>query len=386
MNGALFANWVARVPAVKDAIDAGTGPLGLALLGLAAGSLLTMPLAGRWCDRFGSERVVVASGLLTAVALQGPAHASSPLALGLALAAYGAVFGTLDVAMNVQAVAVVRRLARPVMPWFHAAFSVGGLAGALLGGGAAALGLSPAVHFSLVTVAAAAVVLRARPRLLAPSATREIRSVREPRSRRLRLLLAGLGALAACAAVGEGGMADWTALFLRDVRDTGAGVAALGYAAFSIAMTIGRVGGERAIARLGPAGVVRIGGLVAATGIVVAIVVPSPATGLLGFAAAGIGFSCAFPVALTIAGESGRGGGGSEIATVSVIGYLGFLGGPPLIGLLAEVAGLGPAMLTIAAAGVGLAALAGVAGSADQRDEAEGDGSPVPVDAARAGS
>ena len=85
--------------------------------------------------------------------------------------------------------------------------------------------------------------------------------------------------------------------------------------------------------------------------------VPSPATGLLGFAAAGIGFSCAFPVALTIAGESGQGGGGAEIATVSVIGYLGFLGGPPLIGLLAEVAGLGPAMLAIAAAGIGLAAL-----------------------------
>jgi MFS family permease len=352
---------------VKDAVGAGTGALGLALLGIAAGSLLTMPLAGRWCDRFGSTRVVVVSGIATAVSLNGPAHASSPLTLGLALSAYGAVFGALDVAMNVQAVAVVRRLARPVMPWFHAAFSLGGLTGALLGATAAGIGLSPAVHFSLVTVVAVAVMLYARPRLLATLSASEARTraVSARRPRRLRLLLAGLGALAACAAVGEGGMADWSALFLRDVRDTGAGVAALGYAAFSIAMTIGRLGGERAIARLGPTRVLRLGGCAAAAGVVVGVVVPSPVTAMLGFAVVGIGFSCAFPLALTIAGESGPGGGGAEIATVSVIGYLGFLAGPPLIGLLAEVAGLRSAMLVIAAAGVGLTALAGVADSAE---------------------
>jgi len=370
VNGALFATWVARVPAVKDAIGAGTGALGLALLGLAAGSLLTMPLAGRWCDRFGSGRVVVVSGIATAVMLQGPAHASSPVTLGLALAAYGAVFGALDVAMNVQAVAVVRRLARPVMPSFHAAFSVGGLAGALLGAGAAGVGLSPAVHFCLVTMAAITTVWRVRPHLLAtvPAVAPDGRRVATPRSRRLRLLLAGLGAMAGCAAVGEGGMADWTALYLRDVRDTGAGVAALGFAAFSIAMTIGRLGGERAIARLGPSLVLRSGGLAAAAGIVAAVVVPSPVAALLGFALVGLGFSCAFPLALTIAGESGSGEGGAEIATVSVIGYLGFLAGPPLIGLLAEVAGLHLALLAIAAAGVGLAALAGVVPRADEDD------------------
>jgi MFS family permease len=375
---------VARVPEVKDAIGAGTGALGLALLGLAVGSLLTMPMAGRWCDRFGSDRVVVVSAIGTAVALQGPAHVSSALALGLALAVYGAAFGTLDVAMNVQAVAVVRRLGRPVMPWFHAAFSVGGLIGALLGGAAASVGLTPAVHFSLVTVTATAVVLYARPRLLtaAPTAGEDGVDARAPRSRHRRLLLAGLGALAAFAAIAEGGMADWSALFLRDVRDTGAGVAALGYAAFSIAMTIGRVGGERAISGLGPTRVLRLGGLVAAAGIVAAVVIPSPATAMLGFALVGVGFSCAFPLALTMAGESGPRGGGAEIAVVSVIGYLGFLVGPPLIGLLAEVAGLRSALLAIAAAGAGLAALAGVVVAAADRDRSGAARPPTAVDAA----
>jgi MFS family permease len=360
VNGALFANWVARVPAVKDAVGAGTGALGVALLGIAVGSLLTMPMAGRWCDRYGSGRVVLVTGLATALALQAPAHVQRPVTLGLALVLYGAAFGALDVAMNVQAVAVVRRLERPIMPWFHAAFSLGGLTGALVGAGAAGVGVSPAWHFALVTVATAAVVLAARPHLLPPEPAQHDRTdapVVGRRRRRVPLLLVGLGAIAASAAVGEGGMADWAALFLRDVRDTGAGFAALGYAAFSVAMTAGRLGGEKAIGRFGPMRVLRYGGLAAASGIVATVVVPSPVVALVGFALVGIGFSCAFPVALTTAGESGTGSGGSEIATVSVIGYLGFLAGPPLIGLLAEVVGLRGAMLAIAAAGVGLAAL-----------------------------
>jgi MFS family permease len=363
VNGLVFANWVARVPAVKDAVGAGTGALGVALLGIAGGSLVSMPLAGRLCDRIGSDRAVVLSGIATGVALLGPSVAGDPITLGLTLALYGAAFGMLDVAMNVQAVAVVRRLDRPVMPWFHAAFSLGGLVGALTGGTAAGLELSVTVHFLVVAMATAGVIRMARPRLprdpgpLHP----ETRTAPTRRPRRLRVLLAGLGAIAACAAVGEGGMADWTALFLRDVRSTGEGVAALGFAAFSITMTTGRIGGEAALRRWGATRVLRIGGIAAAAGTVGAVLIPSPVAALVGFALVGIGFSCAFPIALTTAGESVTGSGGSEIATVSVIGYLGFLGGPPLIGMLAEVAGLRVAMLAIAAAAAGLAALAQVA-------------------------
>jgi MFS family permease len=372
VNGLVFANWVARVPAIKDAVGAGAGALGLALLCIALGSLITMPIAGRLCERIGSDRAVALSGVAIAAAIVGPAHATDPASLGLALAAYGGAFGVLDVAMNVQAVTVVRRLQRPVMPWFHAAFSLGGLAGALLGATAAGIGVSPAVHFLGVGAGTAAVIAYARPRLLrgaAPAHSSEERDTsRTARPRRLRLLLAGLGGIAACAAVGEGGMADWTALFLRDERDTSAGFAALGYAAFSIAMATGRIGGEQAIRRLGPVRVLQAGGIAAATGTVAAVLVPSPAAALVGFALVGIGFSCAFPLALATAGESGSGTGGAEIATVSVIGYLGFLGGPPLIGLLAEAVGLRVAMLAIAAAGAGIAALARVV-AADGRSE-----------------
>ncbi|HMG43991.1 MAG TPA: MFS transporter [Acidimicrobiales bacterium] len=383
VNGALFANWVTRVPAVKDAVDTGTGPLGVALLGIGAGSLLSMPFSGRLCERYGSGRIVTASGLGMSAVLLLPAFAPDVVTLGLCLLFYGAGFGLLDVSMNVQAVAVVKRLERPIMPWFHAAFSCGGLAGAATGGLAAQADLGPAPHFALVGSVMAVVVLWADRHLLPdpdpvpepapkpepePDPTLQGRDGdgdRDRRTRRLNPYVIGVGAVAACAALGEGVMADWSTLFLRDVRDVDAGPAAAGFAAFSVAMTAGRLGGEAAIRRLGATRVLQVGGSTAAAGVVLAVTVPSPVAAVVGFLLVGLGLSCGFPLAISAAGESGSGSGSNEIATASMIGYLGFLLGPPLIGLLAEVVGLGPALLAIAVSSAGLVALAPILGTAD---------------------
>lgn len=373
-NGAVFANWVARVPAVKDRVDAGTGSLGIALLGIAVGSLTTMPFAGRLCARLGSPAVVVASGLAVALALFNVALAPNVVLLGVALAFYGGSFGLLDVAMNVQAVAVVRRSGRPVMPWFHAAFSFGGLVGAGTGGLAAGGRLQPSIHFALVGAAIGAAILAVRPLLLPdrraassprpdaaadPAGEQEAGTTRPSTPRpRISPVMLGLGAIAGCAAIIEGAMADWSTLFLRDVRDMDAGTAALGFAAFSITMTAGRLAGEAAIRRAGPVRVLRLGGLTGVAGVLLAVLVDSAVAGVAGFGLVGVGMCCVFPLALTTAGESGDGSGGSEIATVSVIGYLGFLVGPPLIGLLAEVVELRSALLAVAVPALALMALA----------------------------
>ena len=372
VNGALFANWVTRVPAVKDAVDTGTGPLGLALLGIGAGSLMSMPFSGRLCERYGSGRIVTASGLGMSVVLLLPAVAPDVVVLGLTLLLYGAGFGLLDVSMNVQAVAVVKKLERPIMPWFHAAFSAGGLLGAATGGLAAQADLGLVPHFALVGTVMAAVVAWAHRHLLPdppppeppPEPAPAVET--ERRRRRLTAYVVGVGAIAACAALGEGVMADWTTLFLRDVRDVDAGPAAAGFAAFSIAMTAGRLGGETAIRRLGATRVLQVGGTTAALGVLLAVVVPSPVAAVAGFLLVGLGLSCGFPLAISAAGESGEGSGSNEIATASIIGYLGFLLGPPLIGLLAEVVGLGPALLAVAVSSGGLVALAPVLGSVDR--------------------
>jgi MFS family permease len=193
-----------------------------------------------------------------------------------------------------------------------------------------------------------------------------------PEGRRRRpWALAGLGAIAACAALGEGAMADWSALFLRDERGAGAGAAALGYAAFAVAMTAGRLGGEAAIRRVGAAAALRAGASAATLGIVVAVVVASPLAGMAGFALVGLGLSCAFPLALTTAGESGDGAGSSEIAKVSVVGYLGFLLGPPLVGFVADQVGLRGAVLAVALPALGLAVLAGAVDPGRWHDDAD---------------
>ena len=404
---------MARIPAVKDDVGATAGGLGLALLGVALGSLATMPLAGRLCERLGSRRVVVAGVLLTALSLPGPGLATSTLTLGLALAAYGAASGLVDVAMNVQAVAVVRRAGRPIMPWFHAAYSLGGLAGAVLGAVAARAGLPPIANFAVaaavlalaapavrhhlvpdrVTPSAAELAATApaatspAPAPVAPASVPAAVAGARPEGRRRRpWALAGLGAIAACAALGEGAMADWSALFLRDERGAGAGAAALGYAAFAVAMTAGRLGGEAAIRRVGAAAALRAGGSAATLGIVVAFVVASPLAGMAGFALVGLGLSCAFPLALTTAGESGDGAGSSEIAKVSVVGYLGFLLGPPLVGFVADQVGLRGAVLAVALPALGLAALAGAVDPARWRGDVDVPRStqrrgPLPVEA-----
>jgi MFS family permease len=363
---------VARIPAVKDRIGASDGTLGLALLGIAAGSLVTMPFAARLCERYSSRRVVTASVVAVAAALTLLAHAPDALVLAALLTLYGGAFGVMDVAMNVQAVALVRRTGRPIMPWFHAGFSLGGLAGAGLGGLAAGLDVAPSWHFlavGLVLMTAGLAVHRhylpdpADPTPDAADAADAAgvgdRAPARTSGRAVPLwLIAGLGAVAACATLTEGAMADWTTLFLRDVRDLDAGLAAVGFAAFSVTMTAGRLGGEAAIRRFGPVRVLRFGGLSSATGIVLATAVPAPVAGIAGFALVGAGMCCVFPLALTTAGEAGAGSGSREIARVSVIGYVGFLVGPPTIGLLSELVGLGGALVALLVPAVGLLLLA----------------------------
>lgn len=366
VNGVLFANWVTRVPDVKDAVDTTTGPLGAALLGMGVGSLISMPFAGRLCERHSSRTVTTAGGLLLSTSLLAPAVAPDVVVLGLTLLFYGASFGLLDVAMNVQAVQVVKRLQRPVMPWLHAAFSFGGLAGAAIGGLAAGVDVPLLLHFAVMGAVVALVVLWARPRML-PDATEPEPSPDAPPGapqRRaggwLSLAVVGIGAVATCAALGEGVMADWSTLFMRDVRDVSSGPAAAGFAGFSVAMTAGRLGGEAAIRRVGAVRVVRYGGTMAAAGVLLAVVVPSPVTTVAGFLLIGLGLSCGFPLAMSTAGERGAGSGSNEITVVSIIGYLGFLLGPPMIGLLAEIFGLGAALLSIGVSSLALAALAPV--------------------------
>ncbi|MGK3109550.1 MULTISPECIES: MFS transporter [Streptomyces] len=368
LDGFVFAGWVARIPAIKDQTSASEGALGLALLGVSAGGTATMMATGRLCRRFGNHPTTVAAGVLFAGSVALPPLTHSALALGLVLLVFGTGFGALNVAMNSAAVDLIAALRRPVMPSFHAAFSLGGMAGAGLGG-LIADHLSPTRHLSLLAVFGLLLAAAAGRRLISlpvpaprdgagPATESGNAAAAEPspgaeRSGRARWLVAVFGLIALCTAYGEGAMADWAALHLHQDLDASAGLAAAGYAVFALMMAVGRLTGTALLERLGQTRALIAGGATAAAGMLLGSLAPTVWLALLGFAVTGLGLANLFPVAIARAGAlTGPGG----VAAASTLGYGGMLLGPPTIGFLADWYSLPVALTTVAA----LAAVAAV--------------------------
>jgi len=356
-NGFAIASWFVRIPAVRNDLSLSEGLLGVALLGVAVGAMASMPVAGALASRFGSRRVVGATALLLAVSLVPPALAPNLFFLVLALVLLGAANGALDVSMNAQAVAVEERYGRPIMSSFHAAFSFGGLAGAAGGGVIASLGVGTLAHLSAVAALCAVAALVAYRPLLPASA--DAAGGDTPAFARPTRALLGLGIISFCVLLGEGAMADWSAVYLNGTLQTGPGLAAAGYAAFSLTMAFGRLFGDRLIERVGSATLVRLCGALAAVGLGVALTVANPVAALVGFACAGAGFSIVFPAALSAAGRTEGMAAGPALAAVSTAGYTGFLIGPPTIGFVAELVGLGGALYIVVALSTAIVLLAG---------------------------
>ncbi len=351
-SGASLGTWVSRVPALQHKLDASKSELGLALFGLAVGAVVGLPLAGWLAHRFGSRRVTRTALLGVALTMPLPGLAPSLLALGLCFAAFGMASGILDVAMNAHGVEVEGLYGRPILSSFHAAFSIGGLAGAAAGGVAGALGVSPALHFALAGAAFAIVWAWTGPRLLPRALDRASDGLT------LRALSRGLLAVAAltfAAMLTEGAVADWGAVYLHDVVGTTQGVATIGFIAFSVTMTLGRLVGDRLTARLGPVALTRSGGLLAALGVATALVIKQPAVVALGFACLGAGVAVVVPMAYRAADVRAAAPG---IAAVSTVGYRAFLIGPPLIGFLADATSLTAALSIVVGLCLAIALLA----------------------------
>ncbi|MFI1760985.1 MFS transporter [Streptomyces sp. NPDC020800] len=362
LDGFIFAGWVVRIPDIKQQTHASASALGLALLGVSAGAVVTMTLTGRLCSRYGSHPVtVVCAALLSLSVLLPPLTHSAP-ALGVVLLLFGAAYGGLNVAFNSAAVDLVAALRRPVMPSFHAAFSLGGMAGAGFGGLVAGA-LSPTRHLlgiTLVGLLVTAVAGRSLLRHEAPVAPDRRQPVQEGGTRRAdgrtRGLVAVFGLVALCTAYGEGAMADWGALHLQQNLAASSGTAAAGYACFALAMTVGRLSGTALLERLGRAPTVIAGGATAAAGMLVGALAPTLWAALIGFAVTGVGLANLFPVAVERAGALA---GPSGVAVASTFGYGGMLLGPPAIGFMADWFSL-PTALTSVAVLAAVAALIGL--------------------------
>jgi MFS family permease len=356
LNGLIFGAWAARIPAVRDRVGLSDGELGIVLACAAVGSILAMPIAGGGAARIGSRRATRAAFALVCLAIGLIALAPTlPVLCALAFF-YGASMGSLDVSMNAHGVAVEGRYGRSILASFHAAFSIGGLAGGVIGAVCAGIGLDVRVQLALVAVVSAAVGLTWSRRFLGDDADAighaEPVFVRPPR----RLL--ALGVLAFACLLIEGASADWSAVYLRDELGTTAAIAAIGFTSFSITMTLGRVFGDRLVDRFGPEAVVRAGGSVAAVGFGLSLVAAAPVPAIVGFACLGAGMSGVVPIVFRAAGHVPGMSAGVGLAAVSSTGYLGFLVGPPTIGGLAELIGLPAALGVLVALAAAVALLA----------------------------
>lgn len=353
-----MATWVSRIPAIKDDLRLNDGQLGLALFGIAIGALSSFALAGFSVARFGSRVVTVGAGFCLAVALVLLCAASSLGGLALALVFLGGSSGAMDVAMNAQGVEVEQHLERAIMGSLHGTFSLGGLGGAAFGGFLAGRGVVPLVHFGIVGGVAALLVALNAARLLAPARSNSARQKAAPPAFALpdRALL-GFGAIAFCAFLTEGAMADWSALYLRDTLGTNAAFAAVGFAAFSLSMTLARFGGDALVARLGATRIVAGGGLLSAFGLAMALLCAQPVPALLGFACVGAGMASVAPLVFSAAGRASGFSSGAGIAAVSTMGYAGFLAGPASIGFLAHSTSLRLALGVVVLPGLMIALL-----------------------------
>jgi MFS family permease len=342
--GLSAGTWAARIPAIKAALHLSPGILGLCLLGPAAGSVLTMPLAGAIMATVPPRRVVQCALLLLAGMLPLTTVVSNPWQLFLVLAGWGAGLGVVDVGMNLEGAAVQDQLGRRTMSGFHAAYSVGGLTGAGLGGIAAASGVSARTDF---VIAGVAVLVAGGVSAQLFSASRPVRHAADGQPNASRwplwsLALVCLALMSFGSFLAEGVVTDWSAVYLHSSLGAPVGLAALGYTVFSATMTGGRMAGDRLADLAGPVRLVRLSAGLAAGGFGVALLIGQVWSGLAGFALLGVGLAVVVPLVFTAAAATGR--PGPNLALVTMTGYVGVLAGPALIGGLAEAIGLHAAL------------------------------------------
>jgi len=339
VDGALFATWASRIPALSDHVHAGAGILGLCLLAPAAAAVVSMPVVGRLLPGRSSRLFcqLAVAGLMVAVLL--PGLAQTVPALAASLLVVGVANSTLDLVMNAQGVSIERGMDRPILSSLHAAFSFGGFAGAGLGALAAARHVAPLPHFVL------AAVLFGIPGLIATwQLPREDHDAdaHAPKLRwtRVPARLALLGTACFFCLMAEGGASDWSAKLVRDELAGTAALGAIAYAVFSIGMGTGRLLADRLWARWGADGLLRRSGALAALGFAVGLGAGTAGTAIAGFAALGVGLAGVVPTLFRAGADQPGVSTGPALAAVSSLGYLGFLAGPPIIGAVAQFTSL----------------------------------------------
>jgi predicted MFS family arabinose efflux permease len=331
-----IACWAPLVPYVQSRLAVDNAIFGLLLLCLGLGSVGAMLVTGYLASTYGSRPIVVAGALGMSLVLPLLTIAASAPMLALTLLIFGASLGSLDVAMNIHAIQVERDAARPLMSGFHALFSLGGLAGSLV------MTLLLSWHVPLLSsgMLCASIMfvatLLAWPRLLSEKAPPQS----GPASVLPRGIVLLLAVLTAIAFLAEGAVLDWGALLVSRAGLLTVEYSGLGYVMFSVAMTVGRLWGDRIVARYRDRVVLFSGSLLAVLGFSLVLIAPIALVAMIGFLAIGFGASNVVPVLFRRAGSQRVMPVGPAVSAITIIGYAGALVGPAVIGVVAKAIGL----------------------------------------------
>ncbi len=353
--GVGFATWASRIPDIQERLHLSVAQLGGVLIGMPAGSMISLLFTGAVVTRLGSRAMAVLVTLALALTLPVIGLATTSWGLFAVLFVFGAFENMMNISLNTQGVAVEIGWGKPILSSFHGLWSLGAMTGAALGGVLAANHVSPFRHFLFVGVATVALGLVAYRFLLG---TDRQGSAKQPLFALPDRPLLLLGLIAFACMLTEGAMADWSGIYYKQTL-RGAGVATTGYTAFTFTMAAGRFGGDWLTARFGIRRMLQFSGLFIAAGMALAVLVPLPVAVVAGFMGIGVGVATVVPLVYSVAGRSETMSAGLALTAVSTVGNTGFLLGPPAIGFLAEAVTLRGALGLVVALGVIITLLAG---------------------------
>ncbi len=336
INGFVHANLYSRLPSVQDIFEISKGTLSLVLLVKSLGAVLAMPFTGWIIIKFGSRRIAIVAVFLYCVFVPITPLLGWPGLWSLVVLFFvmGISEGMMDVSMNSQAVLVEKQLQKPIMTSFHALFSIGMMIGAVCGSLFIKLDTSLFIHLLTITIGGLATAFFARYYLIHDKPKADVSE--EPAFRLPNAAMVGVGLIAFCCMLGEGAMADWSTIYMKETSHAPGEITPFGLAAFALAMTIGRLLGDSARIKFGDRNLLMICGVIASAGLFSVVLFIHPYSVIISCFAVGLGLSVIVPIAYSIAGHARDLPPGVGLAMVTTVGYTGFLVGPPLIGLLAE--------------------------------------------------
>jgi MFS family permease len=356
--GLIFSTWAARIPSIKDHFELNEAQLGGLLFMLPMGSLVALPIAGWSVHRFGSKLVTFIAAIAYGLILMLISRAGGIWQLSVLLFCFGFAGDILNISMNTQGLSVQQILNKPILSGLHAQWSIGALAGAVIGGWSMKNNQSTSDHFMIVSITTMVIAL-----WMFFYMVRDFRH-EEPGQKLFTwpgkaLLL--LGMICFCTAMAEGAMADWSSLYYRQVLQDQSRVSTTGYTAFTFAMAIGRLIGDRLIQIFRYRNTLILNGVLISLGITLSLIWQVPVAVITGYALVGLGVSSVIPIVYMIAGKSRSMAPAAALATVSTIGFTGFLIGPPVIGFIAHETSLRFALILVVMLGIVIVLLAGKA-------------------------